>query len=90
MAQPIYFVEGVASVGRQQAADMGLAGVLPQITAKQTARGPSGGGGALASVTAERLAFSPNEQTWRKLPGRTLWFGWWNDAPPGPEDLKRD
>lgn len=89
MAQPIYFVQDVASVGRQQAAELGLGGVLPQLSARQTARGPSGGGGCLASFTADRLAFDQSAQTWRKLPGGKVWFGWWNDAPPGPEDLQR-
>jgi len=89
MANPLYFVEGLAAFSREQAAAHGLAGVLPTIESRQTTRGPSGGGGVIVGVSSERLGFDPTAQTWRKLPGGKFWFGWWNDAPPGPEDLQR-
>jgi len=89
MANPLYFIEGLAACSREQAAAHGLAGVLPTIESRQTSRGPSGGGGVIVGVTSERLGFDQSAQTWRKLPGGKVWFGWWNDAPPGPEDLQR-
>lgn len=41
----------------------------------------------------KRVGYFPDQQTWRKLPtveGRPeLWVGYWNDAKPGPGDLRR-
>lgn len=90
MAQPLYFVEDLACLGRNQAEQLGISDKLPTIESRQTTRGPSGGGGVLAGVTADRLAYSAEGQTWRRLPGGRVWFGFWNDAKPTPMDLKRD
>jgi hypothetical protein len=90
MAQPIYFLQDAAGIGRPQVQQLGLGYALDAIAARQTSRGPSGGGGVLFSESAERLAFEPNAQTWRRLPKVAgVWFGFWNEAKPGPSDLRR-
>lgn len=87
MGLPLYFVEDLAGLAP---ASVGLASVLPRCSVRQTFRGPSGGAGVLANLDGSRLEYSADKQTWRKLPGGKVWFGYWNEDRPAPADLKRD
>lgn len=58
---------------------------------------PSGKSGSIIADDARQsekdVGYYPDQQTWEKLPaieGRPeLWIGFWNDAPPRPDDLRR-
>lgn len=64
---------------------------------RQVNCGPWGSAGAVFCDTTRQggrtAGYHPEQQTWRKLPtveGRLeLWVGYWNEAKPGPEDLRR-
>lgn len=43
---------------------------------------------AHGSMSPDRLRYAPDAQTWVPR-GEGVEMGWWNDAPPGPNDLMR-
>jgi len=64
---------------------------------RQVMNGPSGTHGVVFTDHLRQggrtAGYYPDQQTWREMPevdGRpALWFGYWNDAKPGPDDLMR-
>jgi hypothetical protein len=38
----------------------------------------------------ETIGLFPDKQTWRKIPGKEIWVGFFNDARPTPDDLGRE
>lgn len=61
--------------------------------------GPDGGAGCIfwcmpkgrqvKETDNRRLGYYADKQTWRPHPDGKYWIGWYTDAPPGPDDLRR-
>lgn len=92
----LYFVEGLTSLGAGKREEAGLLHAFPDGTsfgARQVVSGPAGLGGVIAAPTDARGTYSPDEQEWHEISaasGRRRWCGWWKDAPPTPETLRRE
>jgi hypothetical protein len=96
MAGFLYFLEGARE---NQARDIlpkrGLGHVVSDRLAKRgTNTGPGGRPGLVVAdsrrVTAGKVGFWPETQTWRKVPGHEdAWVGAVDGELPGPEDLAR-
>jgi hypothetical protein len=100
MAGFLYYSSGDQSPATAaKIAAWGLGYAFPRGSLANTAvmRGPDGRQGNVFAddkrQAGKTIGFYPGDQTWRKLPtveGRPeLWVGYWNDAKPGPEELKR-
>src|SRR4051812_10333363 len=100
MAQFIYFLPGFVKMAASadDLIDAGLGYAVAELGIDSnfhTKDGPDGGNG-LCLFTQARYGsnppahYAPDKQTWRKGPDGKFWVGVLNDAPPGPDDLKRE
>lgn len=58
------------------------------VTSRVVDRGPGGNSGVLISALDLPIHYSPDNQTWRKLPTQEIWFGW--DDTVGPDRYARE
>lgn len=58
------------------------------VTSRATDAGPGGAAGVLVSALDLPIHYSPDKQTWRRLPTTDIWFGW--DATVGPDKYERE
>ncbi len=93
----LYYISGkTPSVTAAEIAECGLGYAIPaEKTAGGVIGGPDGLNGVILAdarrVQSHRVAYKPDAQTWRRVPGTTgAWVGMWNDGVPGPADLARD
>ncbi len=93
----LYYIPGHAR-GTVTAADFRTLGLdhaltVGDPTSLAIGKGPDGGAGMIGVPEAEgdptAAGFDAGRQTWRKGPGGRFWVGYWNDAKPGPEHLRR-
>jgi hypothetical protein len=90
MADFLYFLPNENAINQTKLADAGLAHAFEATPARgAVASGPDGTPGLLLSQKAEKVGFSPENQTWRRFPRGTAWVGFWNDEPPTPAELIR-
>ena len=91
MAGFLYFAPGRPVISRENAGELGLASVFDGETVQSVGpiAGPEGKTGAIAGARAERIAYHPDVQEWRKGHRGDFWIGWWKDAPPCGVDLER-
>jgi hypothetical protein len=100
MAGFLYFRSGnQRPVTKDVAAKLGLAYAFPagiqncQVNANSPSKSQGNVFADPLRHEGKRIGYFPGDQTWRKMPnveGRgELWVGYWNDAKPGPADLKR-
>lgn len=94
----LYFIPGgTMAIDLAAVRALGLGYAFEEsVTRREVKAGPGGANGVLVTdstrVPGELLAFYPERQTWRKIPGLKgeVWIGLYNDLPrPGPDDLGR-
>lgn len=63
------------------------------VHSRRTTSGPEGQVGLIfalgTDLRTQDLAYKPEEQIWRRIPGGDAWAGIWKDRKPGPLDLVR-
>ena len=62
-------------------------------TARGCDSGPDKQRGAVVCQGANkdgRLGYFPEKQTWKQIPGKDVWCGYYTEAMPTPEELARD
>lgn len=99
MAGFLYHRPDARTITAKQAAAIGLGYAIRDKVAhvEHNANSPSGKAGIVFADVSRQgkktLGYFKDQQTWRKLPnveGRPeLWVGYWNDAKPTPDDLRR-
>lgn len=98
MAGFLYFLSGdtrAMTVDRARKLGLGYAFPAGLTTRETTHNSPSKTAGVVFAdpKRVDDVGYFADRQTWRKLPtveGRPeLWVGYFNDAKPGPEDLRR-
>jgi len=93
MSSFYYWVPGGRpGITSQDLAAAGLGYAITQPTARGCDSGPDSQRGVVVCHGENRdgkLGFFPDKQTWRKIPGKDVWVGWYNDLPT-VEDLARE
>lgn len=90
----LYFVPGNGAVADREALEQNGIGYAFEDSTYQNCEcmsGPGGSHGVLVAPNgAKRIAYKPDEQTWRQVPGHESYVGFWNDDRPTPESLARE
>lgn len=82
----------------QHLVDVGLGDHVANVNWFEDRKGPTGQGGVFAAwprTDAPDMGYFPKRQSWCPAvaqdgrPAGRYWIGFWNDAPPTPDDLKR-
>ena len=71
---------------------LGYAFETPSIGSVQVDGGPGNKAGVIFSASSESklIRYKPDLQVWEPYPGKDgLWFGYWKDNRPAPDDLLR-
>jgi len=91
---PLYFLPGAdEAIDAERITAAGLAHAIDvgRDCRRHTARGPGGQAGMLLAPAGSGMTYDPKAQTWHAPMdgGPPWWFGWANNAQPGPADLAR-
>lgn len=97
MAGFLYFVSSDLPSIDAKAAGLGYA-MQDSVETREAASGPGGRRGVVMydpkRHEGKRIGYYRDQQTWRKLPADAglpeRWIGYWSDAPPTPDSLKRE
>lgn len=88
-----YWFPGLSSKPTaDQIAEAGLGYALQRVTHRGSDSGPDGRHGVTVVEGGNedgRLGYWPTKQTWRQIPRRDVWVGWYSDAKPTPQRLAR-
>jgi hypothetical protein len=89
----LYFIPAAKSLTKELRAEHGLDSLIDQPQHRETYSGPGGQAGIIVSdrsnVSAERLAYSPDSQTWSPRFGFPSLVGSWTDQAVTPSQLAR-
>lgn len=92
MGQFIYWIPGQTAKD-SQIIELGLAYALMGLPLRgktqMMGHGPDGGRGHLVAAYDHDLAYHPETQTWRQIPGSPVWIGYTNGDIPTRDDLAR-
>ena len=94
MAGFLYYLPGPTTRSIKQVREAGLSYAFDsdQCTpAGVMERGLDGGAGVVAADPSrvDMIGLYPDKQTWRKIPGKEIWAGFYTDDRPKPADLER-
>ncbi len=94
MAGFLYYFPGPTTMGIEQVREAGLSYAFDSANctpARVMANGLDGGAGVVAAdaTRVKVIGLYPDKQTWRKIPGREIWAGFYTHDRPKPADLER-
>lgn len=97
--QFLYWVEGQRGIlTPKDMAGLGLGYAFERsVSVAEMSGGPTQTHGLLVSADGVRMAYLPDQQTWRRIPakhlggrdGKVIYVGMWNDLKPTPAELCR-
>ena len=90
-----YIPNATRAIKVEGLAELGLAHAFEgRLTPREVSRGPDGDRGVVVAdpdrLSEHLLGYWPERQTWRKLPGSTVWLGSTNAERVEPRDLVRE
>jgi len=94
----LYFIPGKVKTMSLSRADVNDAGLGYAFESSPvccgTKAGPNEEAGtviaSVASIAGRRIGYYPKQQTWMEIPRSPCWIGWFNDAIPQPQNLRRE
>lgn len=87
-----WFPKLMAKPTAEQIGDAGLTYALSRCTARGVTSGPDSDRGLVVVEGGNddgKLGYYPDRQTWRRMPQREQWVGYYTDAKPAPRTLAR-
>ncbi len=86
----LYYIPGHQAATPKLLGTLGLSYAFSGgVYARGCERGPDQGRGCIVAdkERVQEPGYWPDKQTWRRIPGRTTWVGYFNDQSPEPPDL---